>query len=82
MSELPSMPCKAGSIELIVLYWALNTATWNEFHIESIRWEAFFQSDKSLSYKQVRDALFRLRAKGLAVRHVARGSYKFVTEEV
>jgi len=71
---------RQGSLEATVYYLAVNTSEWNEFHIEYIRWDAFFQMDTALSYKQVRNAIFRLRAKGLPIRHIARGTYRWTSK--
>lgn len=70
---------RLNSIEALVFVLAEKTATYNEFQIESIRWDAFFQHDRALSYKQVRNALFRLRAKGANMRHICGGSYKWIS---
>lgn len=80
-SHSDSIPCKTSTVEFFVLYWAQQTAYQNHFAIEYIRWEAFFQDDLYLSYKQVRNALFRLRRKGLAIKHIGRGVYRFVEKE-
>lgn len=71
---------RQGSLEALVYYLAVNTSDYNQFRIEYIRWDALFQHDRVLSYKQVRNAIFRLRAKGLPIRHICRGSYRWISQ--
>lgn len=70
---------RLDTTEAFVYKLAFETAVWSEFHIEYIRWDAFFNHDTSLSYAQVRNALFRLRRKGAKIRHIARGTYRWIS---
>lgn len=68
---------RLNTMEILVFKLALESTAYNEFAIEHIRWDAFFKYDRPLSYKQVRNAIFRMRAKGLPIRHICRGSYRW-----
>lgn len=70
---------RLATTEALVYQLALKTTEFNCFSIEYIRWDAFFQHDRALSYNQVRNALFRLRRKGANIRHLARGCYKWIS---
>ena len=72
---------KPHTTEHLVLYLALTTSDWSGFSIEIIRWDALFMYDTPLSYKQVRNAIFRLRAKGLPIRHICRGTYLWKSQQ-
>lgn len=72
---------RPGTLQQSIYQCALEASTVNEFSIEGIRWRAYFEYDLVLSYKQVRNALFRMKARGaLPIRHIARGTYKWELE--
>lgn len=68
------------TIQEIVLLAALDTTDRHDyFSVDAIRLEIGIKQQKFLSYKQVRDALYRLRTvQNVSIEHVGRGKYRWL----
>lgn len=67
-----------ATLEQIVLFVPLENLFrhgYEEFSIADIRFDAFYRFRLELSWKQVRDALYRLNHGKLLFRHIAKGVY-------
>ena len=66
-------------IEELVLYQTLKAIDRNmgSAHINYVRLACHDQEGKTLSYKQTRDALYRVRVKGAAIQHIGKGVYTY-----
>lgn len=65
------------SLEEKVYNWACRTSAGNQFDIGVIRLSMAVFDQEEYSYKQVRDALYRLRVKTGLFTHLLRGVYKW-----
>lgn len=64
-------------IEQNVLKIAKGFTPDQRFHINHLRWMILFRFGQNLSYKQVRDALYRVREWTL-IEHTGKGWYQWV----
>lgn len=72
------------TLEMLVLYIPLHNLfqyNWLEFDIEEIRLFVYAECQALLSYKQVRDALYRISHGKVLFRHIQRGKYTWLQKD-